>query len=260
MRSFAHIKSIYDYRNLIISLTKKEIKIKYKSAVLGWLWSLLNPLLLMVVFSFVFTFIMKIQIANYPVFLLSALLPWFFLSFSLTAAVTSIVDNASLIKKAYFPYEVIPLSIVAANLFNFLISQLLLFVFLIYYRIFPNGAWLYLPLIILLQSVFVAGICLAAAALHTLYRDVKYIVELIMLVWFYATPIFYPLSFVPENIRVFFYLNPLSLFINAYRDILLYAKVPSFFILGCMLAISFGFGLLGIALFNKNKKFFADFT
>lgn len=258
--NYAYIKSIYDYRNLIISLTKKEIKIKYKSALLGWLWSLLNPLLLMIVLSFVFTFIMKIQIEDYPVFLLSALLPWFFLSFSLTAAVTSIVDNASLIKKAYFPYEVIPLSIVAANLFNLIISQLLLFVFLLYYGIFPSWSWIYLPLIILLQSIFVAGVCLAAAALHTLYRDVKYIVELIMLVWFYATPIFYPMSYVPENMRLFFYLNPLSVFINAYRDILLYAKVPGFFEFGVLLGISFGFGIAGIALFCKNKRFFADFT
>jgi len=257
---YAYIKSIYDYRNLMISLTKKEIKIKYKSALLGWLWSLLNPLLLMLVFSFVFTLIIKIEIDNFPVFLLSALLPWFFLNFSLNASVTSIIDNASLIKKAYFPYEVIPLSIVSANLFNFLISQLLLFVFLVYFRLFPNSAWFYLPLIIILQTIFVAGICLAAAALHTLYRDVKYIVELIMLVWFYATPIFYPLSFVPENIRGFFYLNPLSQYINAYRDILLYAKAPSFFGLSCMFGISFSFLLIGIVLFSKNKKFFADFT
>ncbi|MFH1061670.1 MAG: ABC transporter permease [Candidatus Omnitrophota bacterium] len=258
--SYAYIKSIYAYRNLIISLTKKEIKIKYKSAVLGWLWSLLNPLLLMLVFSLVFTFIMKIQIANYPVFLLSALLPWFFLNFSLTAAATSIVDNASLIKKAYFPYEVIPLSVVCANLFNFLISQFLLFAFLAYFRIFPSWPWVYLPLIIILQTVFIVGLCLSVAALHTFYRDVKYIIELIMLVWFYATPIFYPLSLVPENIRGFFYLNPLSLYINAYRDILLYAKVPGFFALGWMLGISLGFGILGIVLFRNNKKFFADFT
>ncbi|MBU1087626.1 MAG: ABC transporter permease [Candidatus Omnitrophica bacterium] len=258
--SYAYIKNIYDYRDLMISLTKKEIKIKYKSALLGWLWSLLNPLLLMLVFSFVFTVIIKIQIDNFPVFLLSALLPWFFLNFSLNASVTSIVDNASLIKKAYFPYEVITLSIVAANLFNFLISQLLLFVFLVYFKLFPSWLWLYLPLIIVLQTLFIAGICLAAAALHTLYRDVKYIVELLLLVWFYATPIFYPLSFVPENIQKFFYLNPLSLYINAYRDILLYAKAPSFLTLGCMCLISLGFCAVGIALFCRYKKFFADFT
>lgn len=257
--SYAYFKNIYDYRDLMISLTKKEIKIKYKSAVLGWLWSLLNPLLLMLVFSFVFTRIINIQIKDFPVFLLSALLPWFFLNFSLNASVTCIVDNASLIKKAYFPYEVIPLSIVAANLFNFLVSQILLFVFLLYFHIFPMCSWLYLPLIILLQAIFVSGICLAVAALHTLYRDVKYIVELLMLVWFYATPIFYPLSFVPENIRGFFYLNPLSLFMNSYRDILLYGKAPGFSVLGWMVGISIIFALLGMALFSKNKRFFADF-
>jgi len=122
-----YFAQIYRYKELIRALAEKEVKIKYKSAVLGRLWSLLNPLLLMLVFSVVFSVIIRVQINNFPVFLLCALLPWFFLSFSLTAATTSIVDNASLIKKAYFPHEVIPISIVMANLFNFLISLIQFF-------------------------------------------------------------------------------------------------------------------------------------
>jgi len=243
-----------------MALADKEVKIKYKSAVLGRLWSLLNPLLLMLVFSFVFTVIMRVEINNFPVFLLCALLPWFYLSFSLNAATTSIVDNASLIKKAYFPNEVIPLSIVVANLLNFFISLVLLFVFLTFYSIYPRLSWLFLPLVILLQSIFVLGLCLLSSALHTMFRDVKYILELILLVWFYATPIFYPLSFVPDNIRPFFLLNPLTIFVNLYREILLQGKMPDAGLLSLAFALSISFYALGMAVFNSKKKYFADVT
>ncbi|MCG2711312.1 MAG: ABC transporter permease [Candidatus Omnitrophica bacterium] len=251
---------IYCYKELIMALADKEVKIKYKSAVLGHLWALLNPLLLMLVFSVVFSVIIRVEISNFPVFLLCALLPWFYLSFSLTASTTSIVDNASLIKKAYFPHEVIPLSIVIANLFNFLISLVLLFAFLLFYSIYPSWAWFYLPLVVLLQSVFVLGLCLLSAAMHTMFRDVKYIVELILLVWFYATPIFYPLSFVPDNIRPFFLLNPLTVFINLYREILLQGKMAEPGLLFLAFALSIAFFALGMVVFIGKKKSFADVT
>ena len=255
-----YFAQIYRYKELIRALAEKEVKIKYKSAVLGRLWSLLNPLLLMLVFSVVFSVIIRVQINNFPVFLLCALLPWFFLSFSLTAATTSIVDNASLIKKAYFPHEVIPISIVMANLFNFLISLVLLFIFLLFYSIYPGLSWFYLPLVVLLQSIFVLGLCLLSSALHTMFRDVKYILELILLVWFYATPIFYPLSFVPDNIRPFFLLNPLTVFINLYREILLYRKIPEAGLLFLAFVLSTVFYTIGMAVFTGKKNSFADVT
>lgn len=251
---------IYHYRELIRALADKEVRIKYKSAVLGRLWSLLNPLLLMLVFSVVFSVIIRVEIDCFPVFLLCALLPWFYLSFSLTASTTSIVDNASLIKKAYFPYEVIPLSIVLANLYNFLISLVFLFAFLLFYSIYPAVSWFYLPLVVLMQSIFVLGLCLFSSAMHTMFRDVKYIVELILLVWFYATPIFYPLSFVPDNIRPFFLLNPLTVFINLYREILLQAKMPEPRLLFLAFTLSLAFFLLGMFSFRSVKKVFADVT
>ncbi len=255
-----YLVRIYRYKELIRVLAEKEVKIKYKSAVLGRLWSLLNPLLLMLVFSVVFSVIIRVQINNFPVFLLCALLPWFFLSFSLTAATTSIVDNASLIKKACFPQEVIPISIVMANLFNFLISLVLLFIFLLFYSIYPGLSWFYLPLVVLLQSIFVLGLCLLSSALHTMFRDVKYILELILLVWFYATPIFYPLSFVPDNIRPFFLLNPLTVFINLYREILLYRKIPEAGLLFLAFVLSAAFYAIGMAVFTGKKNSFADVT
>jgi ABC-type polysaccharide/polyol phosphate export permease len=248
------------YRDLIMALAAKEVKIKYKSAVLGWLWSLLHPVLLMIVFSVVFTFLMPMRIEHFPAFLLCALLPWFFFSFSLQQAVTSVVDNAGLIKKTYFPYEVIPLSVVAAQLFNFLISLGVLALFLIFNGVPPTLYWCLLPMVIAAQLLFVAGLCLFVSAAHVMFRDVKYVVELLLLVWFYLTPIFYPIEVVPGRFQWLLYYNPLTLFVVMYRDILLYQRMPSANVVGAATAV----GLLacgaGAVFFNKNKKWFADVT
>ncbi|MCP4649192.1 MAG: ABC transporter permease [PVC group bacterium] len=255
---YAYLKKIYDYRELIKTLAAKEVKIKYKSAVLGWLWSILNPLLLMIVFSLVFTFILPVHKEHFPIFLLCALLPWFFLSISLNSSTTSIVENSSLIKKAYFPHEVIPISVVAANLVNFLISLVLLFAFLFYFRVYPTVYALFLPLIVLFQCVFVTGVCLGACALHTMFRDVRYAVELLLVVWFYATPVFYAISDVPARFRTIFYCNPLSLFVMLYRDILLYQRSPDLLLFGGAIVASLICFIIGAFIFFKYKKYFVD--
>jgi len=255
-----YLKRILNYRHLIVSLALKEIKIKYKSAVLGWLWSILHPLLLMFVFFFIFTFIIKMGIKNFPLFLLSALVPWFFLSFSLSAATTSIVDNSGLLKKAYFPQEVIPVAIIVSNLLNFIVSLALLFVLLIINGIYPTIYWLLVPFIVILQVLFVLGICFVASALHVKFRDVRYAVELLLIVWFYATPIFYPLTIIPDKFRIFFYLNPLALFVSMYRDILVYGEAIDPVMGICASVISVIIFLAGIVIFNKNKKYFVDLT
>ncbi|MFH1460388.1 MAG: ABC transporter permease [Candidatus Omnitrophota bacterium] len=254
------LKHILNYRYLIFALAEKEIKIKYKSAFLGYIWSFLNPLILMIIFSVIFTYVLRIEIEKFPVFLLSALIPWFFLSFSVSCSTTSIVDNASLIKKVYFPHAIIPISIIAANLVNFLISLGLLFIFLFWFKIYPTFFWLYLPLLVILQTIFLIGVCLILCALHTVYRDIKYAVELLLVVWFYATPIFYPLSFVPDKIRGFFSLNPMSLFVNAYRDVLLYGKNLDLVILVKISVISFIFCFFGVLIFAYYKPRFVDVT
>ena len=258
--SIAYIRNIFDYRNLIVQLSKKEIKIKYKSALLGWIWSLLNPMLLMAVFSFVFTYIIRIDIKNFPLFLLSGLFPWFFLSMCLTSACGSIIENASLIKKAFFPYEAIPLSVIMSNLFNFLISMCLLTVFLCCFGIFPKLSWFAALYLIFMQTVFITGLCLAVSALNTMYRDIRYIVELLLLVWFYATPIFYKIEFVPERFRFLFQLNPMSLFIDAFRSVLIEGAAPDIMTMGIIGLIAFSAWFAGMLIFNSYKPYFADHT
>ncbi|RKY36780.1 MAG: hypothetical protein DRP78_02795 [Candidatus Omnitrophota bacterium] len=254
-----YLKNIYNYRHLILTLAGKEIKIKYKSALLGWLWSILQPLLLMLIFSVIFTWIIKMQgIKNFPIFLLSALLPWFFFNMSLSSAVSSIIDNANLIKNVCFPYEIIPISVVMANFFNFLISLGLLLIFIILSKIYPTIYFIFLPAVVVFEFIFVLGICLAVSSLQTMFRDVKYIVELLLIAWFYASPVFYPLSFVPQKFRFLFYFNPLALFIRIYRDILLYQKPPDWQIFILAGFSSLVYFIAGILIFNKYKRSFAD--
>ena len=253
-------ENIFRYWVLVKALAAKEIKIKYKSAVLGWVWSILHPLLLMIMFSLIFTYIIPVNRDHFPLFLLCALLPWFFFSFSLSSATTSVVDNSSLIKKAYFSYEVIPVSVVVANLVNFLISLGLLIVFLCLGDVFPSWYILFLPVLVFLQVIFVTGVCFICSALHTMYRDIKYGIELILIIWFYATPIFYDLSFVPERFRGIFYFNPLSIFVSLYREILLYRRMPSMALLGMISVISITTLILGKYVFNRYKRYFADVT
>ncbi|MDD5746828.1 MAG: ABC transporter permease [Candidatus Omnitrophica bacterium] len=257
---YAYCKQLYRYRGLISALAAKEVKVRYKSAALGWLWSLLHPLLLMLVLSIVFTYVINMGIEAFPAFLLSALLPWFFFSFSVQNATTAIVDNASLIKKAYFPYEVIPLAVVAAQLFNFLISLAVLFLFLVYFHIYPAIEWLLLPAVVGMETLFILGMSLIVCAGHTLFRDVRYAVELLLLAWFYATPIFYPVSMVPEVLRPWLYANPLTLFVSMYRDILLYRKMPAAGEFWAGLAVSIVICGVGIVVFSRAKKHFADVT
>ncbi len=254
------IKRSVHLAELIFILAEKELKIRYKSAWLGWLWSVLNPLLLMIIFSLVFGRIIPVGIDNFPAFLLAALLPWFFLNFSLAQSTSSLVENSGLIKKSFFPYEAIPLSIVAANLFNFVLSLVLLLLFLLFFKIRPEAALIGLPLVILIQILFVSGICLAAAALHTVFRDVRYAIELLLVVWFYVTPVFYSLEMVPLKMRALFYLNPMTILVGMYRDILLYGRFPGTGQLFICLAGGAGFFLLGYLVFNINRKRFADLT
>jgi len=253
-----YFKDIFSYKELIYNLTLKDLKVRYKTAALGFLWALLNPLIMMIIFSIVFSLFMKIQIEKYPIFLLTALLPWHFLSQSLSISTTSIVDNANLIKKVSFPREIIPISSITANLINFLLSLIVLFIFLIIFKVRFTFMILLLPLLVLTQFIFTLGISLISCTLYTSYRDVKYIVEVLLLSWFYLTPIFYPLSLIPQQYQRIYMLNPMACIVVMYRDVLLYGNMPNPKVMSYALLISFSFLIIGLIIFKKRETIFAD--
>jgi len=215
------ILELVQYRELVRNLVIRDIKLRYRNSVLGFIWCLGNPLLMMAVFTVVFTILMPTNIPNYPVFILCALLPWNYFNTSIMGAIDSIVGNAHLIKKVYFPREVLPLSIVLANLVNFLLALIVLFAMLFALRVHLTPWALYLPLIIIIQTIFTLGLALIFATLNVFYRDTKIIMEVGMLAWFFLTPIFYRIEdLVPQYARLMYWVNPMASFISWYRIVL----------------------------------------
>jgi lipopolysaccharide transport system permease protein len=228
---------LYNYRELMRNLVIRDLKIRYKNSVLGVLWSLLNPLLMTVVFTVVFTVMLpNYEVDNYAVFFLCGFLPWNFLSASLVGGTGSIINNSNLIKKVYFPREVLPISIVLSNLVNFALAMLVLFAVILVFRTRITAAVLMLPLVILGQVMFITGLALLLATANVFYRDTQHILEVVIQAWFFLTPIFYPITILPPdkailgvtiNVQLWLRrLNPMASLVASYQDVL-YWGVPT---------------------------------
>ena len=223
---FSGIKTLFSYRELLFTLTKKELKVKYRGSALGFFWSLLNPILTMLVYSFVFSIVLRAGIKEFAIFLICALLPFNFLSNSVNYGASSIIGNSNLVNKIYFPREIIPLSIVFTNLINFFFELAALFIVLgiMGYKFYM---YLYLlPIIIFIQFFLVVGMTLLVSALNVFFRDLQHLITIIMMVWFFGTPIIYPLSMVPERFQYIIKINPMTIYAAYYRNIFYYVKFP----------------------------------
>jgi len=244
-------------RDLTIALSVKELKSKYKSATLGFLWVLLNPLLQMLALSLVFTFFVKIEINNYPVFVFSGLLPWTFFALSLQTGTTSLINNREIIKKTYFPRELLPISSVLAHLFAFIPAILLLLVFVLVTQGLSFSIFLLIPLIIL-QTLLLISLSLFLSSLDIYYRDVSYLLQALLVIWFYITPVFYSISFVPQKYLGLYILNPMVGIISSYQSILLNTPLPSFTALAVSIMETLLLTIIGIFVFRKRSAYFAD--
>jgi len=252
------LKEIYRFRFLVYSLVSRDLKVKYKGSILGFFWSLLNPLVMLIVYTVAFKYIIKVRVENFPVFFLCAFLPWSFLSSSLSMAVGSIKDNGNLVKKVYFPREALPLSIVLSNLVQFLLTFLILIPALLIFRIDLGLSLLLLPIIIIFQTAFNLGLSFFFSAFNVFFSDVKHLLEIFLQIWFWLTPIIYPISFVPERYQSLYKLNPAVLFVESYRNLLLnntgisLSRCVVLFFIG---VLSF---LIGLMFFNHYNKRFAE--
>ncbi len=267
---YKKLKEIIQYRELFFRLVLKELKIRYKHPFLGFLWAFIVPSCMIIIFIWVFSYILKIPHQGYPffIFLVSALFPWNYLSLSISTATMSLLDNGSLINKVYFPREIIPLSIVAVNLVLFIFSLGLMLIFVVPFGIKLRPLIFLLPGVIFMQTIFISGICLIISSLQAKYRDIKYIVEILLILWFYLTPIFYPLELIAglsDKVFKIYMLNPLTQLITLYRIIIIdnYIKVlpPQvniFELIFSNLAISIIILLLGFIIFRKQELRFID--
>lgn len=238
----------------------REIKARYKQSILGYFWVILNPFFQMLVMTFVFGIIFKIKTWDlpYPLFLYAGLLPWNFFAVSLSAATNSLVDYGSLIKKIYFPRELLPSASVFAKIIDLVLASTIFVLFLIIYHqsLTINIFWV-LP-IFLIQVIFTLGIGFILSALNLFYRDVQYLFNLILMIWMYLTPVFYPVDIVPARLRFVYSINPMSVLINAYRQAIFTKGIPNLAHLGIALVASLVTFLTGLKIFKKLEGRFAD--
>ena len=256
------IKEIFRWRQLLFSLTSKELKSKYRQASGGFGWMLVMPLVQTVIFSFIFRYIFKVKIGHYTLFLLSGLFSWAFFRSSLDGAANSILGNASLIKKTYFPREILPISSVMANLVSFFFALVVLLAFSLLSGVSWSRGLVWLPWVIFIQVVLTLGIALFLAGMNTVYREVQFIMDILLLVWFYATPIVYSLEMVkntlPKSMFFFYQLNPMAGIIRSYQNIFFLGLAPEGVMLfGSSLAAGTLFAL-GFLNFRRYEKVFED--
>lgn len=255
-----NLKTFWRYRELLYNLTSREIKARYKQSILGYFWVILNPFLQMIVMTFVFSVIARIPSLGvpYPIFLYVALLPWNFFSTSLLSSVNSLVGNSSLITKIYFPREILVYATVAAKIVDLTLASTILVLFMIYFNIPVKISILWVPIIFLVQLIFTLGLSLILSAFNLFYRDVQYLLNLVMLLWMYLTPVIYPVEMIPDQYRFILSLNPMAVFINAYRQVILGGSQPNLNSLGIGVIFAVCIFLLGFSLFKKLEGVFSD--
>ena len=213
------IKNLYNYRELLKSNVKKEIRGKYKGSFLGVLWSFINPLLQVAVYAIVFPYIMRVQTSNYLQYLIIGIIPWTFFVTAINQGMITVRMNGGIIKKVYFPREILPISVVVSGMVNFFISCLIILLFCGGGGLGISWHLVLIPIIALLQFFITLGLILALSAINIYIKDTEYIVQFILNMLFYATPILYPATLFPERLRWILYLNPISGIVECYRDI-----------------------------------------
>jgi ABC-type polysaccharide/polyol phosphate export permease len=225
------IRELFAFRYLLKNLVIRDLKVRYKNSLLGVVWSLLHPLLMMTVYTILFTILIPNEgVKKYPIFILVALIPWQFHTGTLNSSVQSITSNAAIIKKVYFPRILLPIATMLSNLVNFLLASVVLLVLLYAFGVGLTIHALWVPLILLTQMVFLLGLSLIVATLQTFYRDTAMILEVGLLAWFFLTPIFYPFERFSDEAqlwgltfdapRLMRWVNPMASIVDGYRTVL----------------------------------------
>ena len=264
-----HLKELYDYREMIISLVRKDLRGRYKGSVLGFLWTFINPLLQLVVYTLVFSIIMRAGYDQYYLFLFVALVPWMFFASSVQDGSISILREKDMVKKIYFPREVLPISTVTSGFINMLLTFVVIFAVLL---VSGNGinpiSLLCLPVVMIVEYILCLGFALIVSSLTVYFRDLQYILGIIVMAMQYLTPVMFGsekvesavqgMSVGPVILFVYNNLNPMTPIIQIYRQILYYKQVPDLTTLISALLMGIVFILLGELLFKKLQKGFAE--
>lgn len=254
-----NLKSLWAYRELLYFLTWRDVKVRYKQTALGAAWAVMQPLFTMLIFTLFFGRLAGIPSDGiaYPLFAYAALLPWTFFSNAVTNSGNSLVGNANLITKVYFPRMIIPGAAVVAGLVDFLIAFVLLAAMMIYYNVAPTWNLLMLPVLMMLTALLALGVGMIMSALNVKYRDIRYALPFMIQLWMFASPIIYPVSLLPEKWRWLITLNPLTGIIEAFRSSL-FGREFHWSSLGISTLITAAVLVYSAYNFRKMEKNFAD--
>ena len=255
-----HLRELAGAYELLYVWTLRDFKVRYSQSLLGATWAILQPLSLMIVFSLIFALFIRVPTEGvpYPVFAYSALLVWTFFANSLSMALPSLVNNINLVSKIYFPREIMPIAANLVAMIDFVIAAVIFALLMIIYKISVGWTIIFLPLLFLIQVVFTLGISLAASAINVFYRDVRFVIPLVLQIWMYLSPVIYPASLVPERIQPLYFLNPMATLIESYRRVVFFNQPPDWFYLGVTTVITTVVAMVSYHYFKRAERLFAD--
>ena len=248
------------YFELLMNLTRREVKGRYSQSFFGVAWAIVQPLSAMVVFTIVFSRVAKMPSDGvpYPIFAYAALVPWFFFSNSVASGTLSLITYRNIVTKTYFPREIVPLSQVCSRLIDFFAAAIFYAGFMAYYRV-TLGPWaLMTPVFVGLLILFTVGLTLATSAINVFYRDVNPVVQIALQLWLYLTPVAYPLSATSSRFRWLFVLNPLTAIVEGFRSSLVFGRAPDWNIAAVSAAITIVLFIAAFVMFKRMDKYFAD--
>jgi len=257
---FDALKELGRARELLLAWTMRELKVRYKQSIIGVGWAVLQPLSMMLVFTLVFSVIVRVPTGDipYPLFSYTAVLPWTFFVASLSMGIPSLVNNMNLVTKVRMPREILPIATVLACFTDFAIAAVVFMGMIVAYRVSLHWTALWVVALLGIQIIFTLGLVLLGSALNVLYRDIRFVVPLATQLWMYASPIIYPVDLIPEHLRVVYFINPMAGIIEGYRLALLEGMPPDLGATALALGISCLVLLLGYYVFKRLEPSFAD--
>ena len=254
------LKELYHYRDLLVSLTVRDIKVRYRQTFLGVAWAVAQPLAYMAIFTVVFAKYGQVSSdgAPYPLFSYTGLVPWTFFATALGLAANSIAANMGLVKKVYFPREVFPIGAILGCLMDFAVASLLIIALMVFYHVSASWQLLWLPWLIAIELLFIISLSLITGALNVFYRDIKYIIPLAIQLGMFVTPVIYSASRVPAWLRPWYFLNPMAVVIDGIRRVVLHHQAPDLTMLVTATGVVGVLTLLAYVYFKRVEIKFAD--
>jgi len=252
------MSKLWDYRHLTLKLAMSEFKLRYKNSVLGFFWSLLEPMLMLAVLYVVFTNLMRVNVEHYQLFLLMGIISWNMAARGTAMSLNSILGKPSLVQKVYFPREILVISSCITALMMSMLEFVVFAAFMTFFKVMPDITIIYFPVVLALEFLMILGISFGLAALNVYFRDVQYIWAVVLQAGFFAAPIIYPISIIPENYVWVIMLNPMTRIIDMLRASVIYSTVPAagdmiFIIVSALLLL-----VIGYAIFAKLEPGFAE--